>query len=59
MDSKRLVFGQDKVFKNFCPRCGLALFDDGGCPKYHKIKNEKRRKFSGRSKTPYGGYEIK
>lgn len=46
-----LVFGKKEVFNGFCPRCGLPLLDDGKCRKYHKIKNPKRGRFSGKSKS--------
>ncbi len=47
-----LIFGQKKEFSGHCPICGLALYDDNGCPKYHKIKKApKRGRFSGESKS--------
>jgi len=50
-------FGQDKKHTGFCPICGLALYDDQGCPKYHKVKKERIGRYSGQSKRPYGKYE--
>jgi len=46
-----IKFGQDKVFTKFCPLCGLALYDDNACPKYHKVKKVAQKKYSGRSKS--------
>ena len=52
----RPVFGQDKVFEGYCPVCGLPL-EEGVCRKTHKIRPKRIKKYSGKSKTPYGGYE--
>jgi hypothetical protein len=47
-----IKFGQDKVFTKFCPLCGLALYDDNACPKYHKaVKKVVQKKYSGKSKS--------
>ncbi len=53
MESRNsLIFGQEKEMKGFCPICGLPIYDDKGCPKYHKIKKApKRGRFSGPSKS--------
>jgi len=48
-----IEFGQKKVFKEFCPTCGLPIYEgDKGCRKYHFKKAPKRGRFSGRSKSP-------
>lgn len=55
-----LVFAQKEEFNGFCPICGLALYDDKGCPKYHKLKKApKRGRFSGKSvsKNRFNEYE--
>ena len=47
-------FGQDKTFERFCPVCGMAIYEgDGGCPKLHKIRPPKIKKYSGKSKSEH------
>ncbi len=48
-----IEFGKDKEFKEFCPKCGRAIYEgDKGCPVYHFKKAPKRGRFSGRSRSP-------
>jgi uncharacterized Zn finger protein (UPF0148 family) len=56
-----IKFGHTPIQTGHCPQCGLALFDDNSCPKckYKKAPRERQKKYSGKSKTPYGGYEDK
>jgi len=39
-------------FKGYCPVCGLPLNIDGACLKYHIKKAPKRKRYSGKSKSP-------
>ena len=42
----------NKEFKDFCLVCGLPIYEgDKGCKRYHKIKNPKRKRYSGKSKS--------
>lgn len=47
-----LIIGQ-RPETEFCPTCGLPLLLNGGCKKYHGVKNKKRGRFSGRSKSEH------
>lgn len=57
--NKELSFGKKEEFSGFCNMCGLPLYDDKGCPKYHIKKAPRIKKYSGKSKTPYGKYESR
>jgi len=50
-----LIIGQGKPFLGYCHICGRPLLLDGGCAVYHKVKNQKRKKFSGKSKSEHAG----
>jgi hypothetical protein len=53
-----LTIAGEKEFVGFCPVCGLPLLLDGKCKKYHKIKTQRIKKYSGKSKTPYTEFYI-
>lgn len=44
-------FGQPEEFVGFCNVCGLPLLADGECKKYHKVKNPRRKRYSGKSNS--------
>lgn len=56
-----MTFGQkDNILDRFCPRCGLGLTkSDLTCLRCFnkKPKRVTIKKYSGKSKTPYGEYE--
>jgi hypothetical protein len=47
-----IVFGIDRELDKFCPVCGRPIYQgDGGCPKLHKIRPPKIKKYSGKSNS--------
>jgi hypothetical protein len=47
-------FGADKEFDKWCPVCGRPVYKgDGGCPKLHKIRPPRIKKYSGPSKSEH------
>jgi hypothetical protein len=46
-----IKFGEKEEFVGFCPVCGLPLLADGKCKKYHKIRAERIKRYSGKSNS--------
>jgi uncharacterized OB-fold protein len=49
-----IEFGKPKILESYCPKCGRPIYEgDKGCPKLHKIRPPKIKRYSGKSKSEH------